>query len=299
MNPIERAVLATLPHVPKPIMRRFADPYIAGETMEEAVAQLRQLQARGFPGVLDCLGEDVADEAEAREAFTIYRDGADAVKAADLDCYVSVKPTHFGLRLSKDLCRSLYEDLCAHCAEIGVFVRVEMEDRSTTDDTLEIFHGLRERFENVGIVVQARLFRTPDDVDALPKDCDVRVVKGIYLEPADVALTEREPIKDAYIAITEQLLKAGHKVAAATHDDDVVERVLKTREAVGAERERIEFEVLKGVRPKMWEALKKRGETVRVYLPYGPDWKAYSLRRFKENPEILRHVMKAAIPFVS
>jgi proline dehydrogenase len=296
LNVLDRAVLATLPLVPKPIMRRFAAPYIAGETLEEAVGQLKELQGRGFPGVLDCLGEDVADETEARGAFEIYRGGADAVKAAGLDCYVSVKPTHFGLRLSKDLCRSLYEELVAHCAQIGVFVRVEMEDRTTTDDTLEIFHGLRAGHENVGIVLQARMFRTPTDIDALPANCDVRMVKGIYLEPPDVAHTERQPIIDAYIEMIEKLLRAGHKVAAATHDDPVIEGVLAVRDRVGADRDRVEFEVLKGVRPKLWEQLKGRGETVRVYLPYGPDWKAYSLRRFKENPEILRHVMRAALP---
>ncbi|MEM6672780.1 MAG: proline dehydrogenase family protein [Planctomycetota bacterium] len=297
MNTLERAVLATLPHVPKPVMRRFASPYIAGETLEEAIAELARLQGLGFPGILDVLGEDVADEAEARAALATYRDGATAIQGAGLDSYVSVKPTHFGLRLSRELCASLYEELCTHCAELGVFVRVEMEDRTTTDDTLDLFRSLRARFTNVGVVLQARLHRTADDIAALPDDCDVRMVKGIYLEPAEVAHTERSAIRDAFVELTNDLLRRGHTVAVASHDDEVVERVLAQQKELGIADERTYWEVLKGVRPKMWDALRARGQTVRVYLPYGPDWKAYSLRRFKENPEILRHVMKAALPF--
>ena len=152
MNLLERAVLATLPAIPRPLMRRLSARYIAGETIEEALAKLESLQGRGFPGVLDILGEDVADEAEAREVLGTYQAAATAAAERGLDSYVSIKPTHFGLRLSRDLCEELYDQLLAHCATIGVFARVEMEDHSTTDDTLAIFHSLRSRHDNVGIV---------------------------------------------------------------------------------------------------------------------------------------------------
>ena len=192
MNLLERAVLATLPAIPRPLMRRLSARYIAGETIEEALAKLESLQGRGFPGVLDILGEDVADEAEAREVLGTYQAAATAAAERGLDSYVSIKPTHFGLRISRDLCEELYDQLLAHCATIGVFARVEMEDHSTTDDTLAIFHSLRSRHDNVGIVLQSRLFRTPDDVAALPEECDVRMVKGIYLEPAEIVSRTRE-----------------------------------------------------------------------------------------------------------
>lgn len=295
MNVLERAVLSTLPAVPKPIMRRLSARYIAGERLDEAIAKLESLQARGFPGVLDILGEDVADEAEARDVLQTYSEAATAVHAKGLDSYVSVKPTHFGLRISRDLSQELYEELCAHCADIGVFCRVEMEDHTTTDDTLQIFAALRAKFDNVGIVLQARMFRTPDDIAALPPECDVRMVKGIYLEPAEIAHTEPGPIRDAFIEQTATLLRGGHTVAVATHDRAMADAVLAKHAETGVPDDRTYFEVLLGVQEKLWEVLRGRGKTVRAYVPYGPDWRAYSLRRLKYNPEILRHVIKATL----
>lgn len=295
MNVFERAVLSALPAIPRPLMRRLSARYIAGETIEEALAKLTQLQERGFPGVLDILGEDVADEAEAREVLRTYQAAATAASERGLDSYVSIKPTHFGLRISRDLCEELYGQLLEHCAEIGVFARVEMEDHSTTDDTLAIFHSLRARYDNVGIVLQSRLFRTADDVASLPEQCDVRMVKGIYLEPAEIAHTTPEPIRQAFVDLTDTLLRAGHTVAAATHDAAMADAVLERQQAAGIPDERIYFEVLLGVQEPLWERLKQRGKTVRAYVPYGPEWRAYSQRRLRKNPEILRHLIKATL----
>ena len=231
MNLLERAVLSALPAIPRPLMRQLSARYIAGETIEEALDKLRGLQGRGYQGVLDILGEDVADEAEARDVLRTYQEAATAASEAGLDSYVSVKPTHLGLRLSRDLCEELYADLLQHCSQIGVFARVEMEDHSTTDDTLAIFHALRARFDNVGIVLQSRLFRTSADVDALPESCDVRMVKGIYLEPAEIAHTTPDPIRQAFVDLTETLLKRGHTVAVATHDGAMADAVLERLES--------------------------------------------------------------------
>jgi len=295
VNLLERAVLSALPAIPRPLMRQLSARYIAGETVEEALDKLRELQTLGFQGVLDILGEDVADEAEARDVLKTYQEAASAAAEAGLDSYVSVKPTHLGLRLSRDLCEELYADLLQHCAGLGVFARVEMEDHSTTDDTLAIFAALRARFDNVGIVLQSRLFRTPDDVAALPEACDVRMVKGIYLEPADIAHTQPGPIREAFIDLTDTLLRAGHTVAVATHDSVLADAVLQRQEAAGVPAERTYFEVLLGVQEPLWKRWKARGKLVRAYVPYGPEWRAYSQRRLRKNPEILRHLIKATL----
>lgn len=292
MGILDRFVIATLPAVPRPIMRRLSNRYIAGETLQEALARLNDLKSQGYPGVLDLLGEDVTDEQAARDVAMTYASGASAISEAALDAYVSIKPTHFGLRISEELCEELYSEVLTHCKALKQLVRIEMEDHTTTDATLAIFHRLREKHDNVGIVLQARLLRTLDDIDALPAPCDVRIVKGIYLEPASVALTEYEDIRDAFVRCTERLFERGHTVALATHDDVLGDRVLEFVRNSKVAHERYCFEVLLGVQAPLWERWKNAGHVVRVYVPYGPEWRSYSQRRLRKNPEILGHVMR-------
>lgn len=292
MGLLHHLIVSTLPLVPRPIMRRLSARYIAGETLAEALAVLRANHAQGFDGVLDILGEDVADEAAARAAQSEYKACASAQAEAELDSYVSVKPTHFGLRLSKDLALELYSDLLAHCSGLGQFARVEMEDASTTDDTLELFHALRAKHDNVGIVLQSRLHRTPGDIEQLPAATDVRVVKGIYLEPSSIAHTEREAISDAFVQCCQSLFERGHRVAFATHDGDLATRLLQEVASRELARERYYFEVLLGVQEPLWRRWREQGSQVRVYVPYGPQWRSYSQRRLRKNPEVMRHVMR-------
>jgi proline dehydrogenase len=289
----EKLVLAGLPYIPRPIMRRLASRYIAGETLEEALAKLRELAGRGHPGILDVLGENVRTAEEARGAARIYEQGAAALAAAKLDCYVSVKPTHLGLVLDEKLALELFSGLAERCRERSLRMRVEMEDHPTTDATLRLFEALRKRFDNVGIVLQSRLFRTPKDVDALaPGPLDVRLVKGIYLEPASIAHVDPEPIRVAYVEIARKLFARGARIGLATHDEGLGERCLAVARELGVPRERYEFQVLLGVREELWERWRKAGEVVRVYVPFGPEWRAYSQRRLRKNPQILRHVMR-------
>lgn len=292
MGLLHRLVVSSLPLVPRPLMRRLSARYIAGETLEEALEVLRASAREGYDGVLDVLGEDVADEAAARDALAQYRAAATAVGQEGLDAYVSVKPTHFGLRLSTELARELYTDLLNHCATLGQFARVEMEDASTTDDTLELFHALRAAHDNVGIVLQSRLHRTPRDIEELQEACDVRMVKGIYLEPASIAHTEPQPIRDAFVECCRELFQRGHTVAFATHDADMAARLLRDAHDGGVNRSRYVFEVLLGVREELWARWRKAGNRVRVYVPYGPEWRSYSQRRLRHNPEVFRHVVR-------
>jgi len=293
MGALNRLVLATLPLVPLPIMRRLSARYIAGETLAEAIACLEEHQGRGFDGILDILGEDVASEAAARTALREYQAGASAIAEHKLSAYVSVKPTHFGLRSSPDLAFELYSALCEHCAGLGQFLRVEMEDHTTTDATLRLFARLREQYDNVGIVLQARLFRTPADIDALGEaPVDVRLVKGIYLEPEAIAHTDHAVIRQAFVDCAKQLFARGHRVALATHDDIMAEQVLTHVRSEGIDASRYEFEVLLGVRNALWDQWQSGGHRVRVYVPFGPQWRSYSQRRLRKNPEILGHVMR-------
>ncbi len=289
MGFLSSSLAALLPLFPAPLMRRLSARYIAGERLEDAVERLQALRGDGHPGILNLLGEDVTSEAEARSVVAQFTAAADRVQAEGLDAYVSVKPTHLGLRIDEALATRLYAEICRHCAERGLFVRVEMEDHTTTDATLRIFETLRAEFSNVGIVLQSRLFRTPEDIANLaPGPLDVRMVKGIYLEPADLAHVDPEPIREAFVACTKQLFERGARVALATHDAELGDRVLKFLKPDDS----YEFQVLLGVQEWLWKRWADAGHSVRVYVPYGPEWRAYSLRRMKKNPQIVGHVVR-------
>ena len=293
---VDRLILSALPHVPKSVLRRLAARYIAGERLDDALARLDALRRDGHAGILDILGEDVADEARARAVEQAYAEAGARIAAAGLDCYLSVKPTHLGLKLSEELCASLYERLATRAAELGLSVRVEMEDHPTTDATLRVFERLRPRHANVGIVLQSRLLRTPADIRALaPGPLWVRMVKGIYLEPAAIAHTEPEPIRTAYVDCARALFERGARVSFATHDDLLGQRLAALVRELGVTPERYEFQVLLGVREHLWQQWRSAGHRVRVYVPFGPEWRPYSLRRMRKNPEILRHVMRATL----
>jgi proline dehydrogenase len=293
MSVLDRAALAALPLLPRPLMRRLASRYIAGERLEDALARLRTLHGQGYGGILDLLGEEVAQEAQARSVVASYLTAARALQTTGLDVYLSVKPTHVGLRISEELALELYTELARGCAELGRFVRVEMEDHTTTDGTLRVFERLRQRAPNVGIVLQSRLLRTPRDIEALASGpLSVRMVKGIYLEPAEIAHVEPGPIREAYVACCAQLFRRGAQVSFATHDDLLAQRLASLVKAEGVGRERHEFQVLLGVRDWLWREWRAAGHAVRVYVPYGPDWRAYSTRRLRNNPQLFRQVAR-------
>lgn len=298
MSIFDRLALSTLPLIPTPVMRRLAGRYIAGERLEEAIARLESLAAVGHPGIVDVLGEDVHDERQARGVVAQYVGTARAVAQAGLDAYVSVKPTHVGLKVSQSLCLELYDELARECAALGLRLRVEMEDHPTTDGTLEVFETLRQRHKHVGIVLQARLFRTVDDIRALaPGPLDVRLVKGIYLEPATIAHTEPEPIRAAFMECARLLAERKAFLALATHDEILAERVVPELKAKGYTHKDYEFQVLLGVREPLWAVWRAAGHTVRVYVPFGPEWRPYSTRRLRKNPQIFRHVLRDTLLF--
>ena len=292
------AVIGGLKLLPRPLMRSLASRYIAGETLDEALAVIRDREAQGYRTILDILGENVTQESEARDVAAKYIEAARALAGASTSAYVSVKPTHVGLTNSEDLAFELYLEIGRAAAEVGAFLRVEMEDHPTTDGTLRVYERLRDELDNVGIVLQARLHRTLDDIRALREGpIDVRIVKGIYLEPEEIAHVAAQPIRDAFIECTRALFERGATVSIATHDAPMADQILDMVRTMEVPGDRYEFQVLMGVQESLWRRWREAGHTVRVYVPYGPEWKAYSLRRLSKNPQIFRHIVRDTLSF--
>jgi proline dehydrogenase len=213
MGLFDSLVRLSLPLVPRSVVWQVARRYVAGESLQDCMAALERNEADGFGTILDVLGEAVPSEAGAREAVAEYDRALDALADREWPTIVSVKPTHLGLNFGVGLCEELLSGLCERAAARGRFVRFEMEDHPTIDGTLEVFEAVRARHENVGCVLQARLFRTREDVDRLLErfgaGLDVRLVKGIYLEPPEIAWTEPDHITGSYVELADALVEGG------------------------------------------------------------------------------------------
>jgi proline dehydrogenase len=283
---LDRALVHLLPAVPRPIVRRIADRYIAGEEIDDAVATVVELNEDGMTATIDVLGEEIHNAEEAQEIVDAYHDTLDAIGEHGLDANVSVKPTAVGLKLGYDVGSANVEALVRHAAETGNFVRIDMEDSTTTDDTLRMYRELREAgLDNVGVVLQARLRRTLDDIAALDDlQPNVRICKGIYLEPDEIAYTDFEEIRESYVRSLEALVETASYVGIATHDEFLIS------EGKRIASERYEFQMLLGVRASLGRELVQEGERLRIYVPFGRQWYEYSLRRLQENPRIAGYV---------
>jgi proline dehydrogenase len=289
---VDSAIVRLLPAVPKQVVRRISEHYIAGEELDDALGVVLQLNAEGKLATLDVLGEEVTDPEEARAIAGAYREAIDAFKRGSLDSNISVKPTALGLNLGYELFRENLEDVVRHAAELDNFVRIDMEDSSTTDDTLRIYRELREAgHDNVGIVLQARLKRTIDDVRALAElRPNVRVCKGIYLEPPEIAFRDFEAVQASFVQTLKELLDAGSYVGIATHDEWLLEQGKRLVAEHGLGHDDYEFQMLLGVRPALGDELVREGHRLRIYTPFGRHWYSYSLRRLQENPKIAGYI---------
>ncbi len=289
---VDRALVRLLPAVPKPVLRRISGRYIAGEELDDALGVVRRLNDEGKMATIDVLGEEITNPDEARAISNAYRNTFEALDRGKLDSNVSVKPTALGLKLGYDLFREDLESVVAHAAGRGNFVRIDMEDSSTTDDTLRSYRELRAAgHENVGIVLQARLKRTIDDVRELADlQPNVRLCKGIYLEPADIAYRDFDAIRASFVQILDALWDAGCYVGVATHDEWLIEQSRERVAERGFGREDYEFQMLLGVRPALGDELVRQGHRLRIYTPFGRHWYEYSLRRLQENPKIAGYI---------
>jgi proline dehydrogenase len=291
----DRAVVRVLPAVPRGVVRRVAARYIAGETLDDARRVVKELNAAGVRATVDVLGEDVSRAEEAEAIARAYHDALAANEAERLDANVSIKLTGFGLELDERLCRTLVETLVDDAAARGIFVRIDMEDSSTTDDTLDLYRALRGAGrDNVGIVLQAALRRTLDDIATLADlRPSVRLCKGIYVEPSSVAFQEPDVIRRSFVACLDALLDAGCRVAIATHDEWLLRQALER--VAGLDDDAYELQMLLGVRASRGRELVAEGRPLRVYVPYGVQWYEYSLRRLQENPKVAGYVARDVV----
>jgi proline dehydrogenase len=285
---LDRAIVRLLPAVPKPIVQRLSSRYIAGATLDDALRVVRRLNEKGKLATVDVLGEEVTSADEARAIAGQYHDVLSRLDEEGLDANVSVKLTGFGLEIDERLCRENLEAVVLDAAARGNFVRVDMEDSSTTDRTLALYRELRGAgHENVGVVLQAYLRRTISDVDGLD---NVRLCKGIYVEPVEIAYREFEAVRANYVRCLEALVAQGTYVGIATHDEQLIGEALRIVGDAGLARDRYEFQMLLGVRPDRADELVAAGHRLRVYVPYGRHWYEYSVRRLQENPKIAGYV---------
>jgi proline dehydrogenase len=285
---LDRAIVRLLPAVPKPVVQRLSSRYIAGPTLEDATRVVRKLNAKGKLATIDVLGEDVTNPDEARAIAGQYHDVLARIDDEGLDSNISVKLTGLGLELDEQLVRENLEAVVRDAAARGNFVRIDMEDSSTTDRTLQLYRDLRAAgHDNLGVVLQAYLRRTPADVPGLD---NVRLCKGIYVEPESIAFRDYEAVRANYVQSLEALVEQGSYVAIATHDEHLIRAGLRIVRAAGFGHDRYEFQMLLGVRPERADALVADGHRVRVYVPYGTHWYEYSVRRLQENPKMAGYV---------
>ncbi len=276
---------------PAILARRF----VAGETAEDAIAVGRRLHARGIKATFDLLGEDVLDREAARRSAEANKRLLRLIPP-EMERNVSIKLTTMGLDIAEDFCLELTAGILDAARAVGGFVRIDMEGSRHTQRTIDVFHELRRTYHNVGIVLQAYLHRTEGDVrEAVARGDRVRICKGAYKEPPEIAWSDMDDIRASYRRCAHLLLDGGHYPAIATHDEGLIRDALAYARDKGIAKDRYEFQMLYGLRPKRWDELVKDGHNVRIYVPYGTHWFPYFYRRLRERRENVFFVLKSLI----
>jgi proline dehydrogenase len=296
MRLLDRVISWVLPAVPKPIVRFFSSRYIAGPTMDDAIRTVRELAGQGAMSTLDILGEFISSTEDAANNTAAYEELIRRVADERLEqTHISVKLTALGLLLDRDACLNNMRRLLEQARETDNFVRIDMEDSSCTNETLRIYETLRsEHPGRVGTVLQSRLRRTIDDVDRLSREpANLRLCKGIYLEPRSVAYTDAELIRRSFVEALDRMLERRCYVGIATHDELLVWESLRLIRKYSLRPHQYEFQMLLGVDEQLRKILLDAGHRLRVYVPYGEHWYQYSVRRLRENPQIAGYAFKA------
>ena len=303
MNVFNQAVTWLLPVIPKPIVRKVSERYIAGSTLDDALTTLRSLNAKGAMATVDVLGEFIQTLGEAQKNTRYCCEVIRRIHRDGLQGNLSIKLTSLGLAIDTSACETNVREILVTARENGnMFVRMDMENSPYTTLTIDLYRKLRKEFTNVGVVLQSYLRRTPNDVDSLLTEgaasgirTNVRLCKGIYFEAEAIAFEERKEVQDNYLKCLEKLLAAGAYVGIATHDDFLINGAKQLIKEYGLRKEEFEFQMLLGVRENVRDALIREGFHLRVYVPFGEDWYGYSIRRLKENPKMAGYIVKAVL----
>jgi len=295
MNPINSLVILGLRATPRPILFLFARRYIAGPALTDALRVVRELNQKGILATVDLLGESLADERHVMDVVKTYKEILQALDRERLDADISIKPTHFGLLIDKEFCYGNVKEVVTAAAAVNRFVCMDMEDSPTVDATLEMYERLRnEGHNNVGWVSQTMLRRAVKDAERMAKwKPTVRICKGIYKEPAAVAFQDPYVVHRNFGLVGRTLASAGGYPCFATHNERMVWEALAVIHDLRLKPEQYEFQMLYGVKEGLRDILLKGGHRMRLYVPFGRDWKPYVIRRFKENPDMLGYVVKA------
>jgi proline dehydrogenase len=279
-----------------PGFRGFSKRFVAGTTQADVIDAVRRLNARGLDATVSFLGEAVTTADEVAAALREYTSFADSVREHGLRSHLSIKLTELGLSFDRDLAARSLDTVLARAEAAGTFVRIDMEDSQYTQQTIELFRAARARHANAGIVVQAMLRRSADDIDALAREgAAVRIVKGAYQEPESIAYQEKSDVDGAFVRLVDAYfasMSEGAWLAIATHDQRMVRAALRSARERGIERDRFEFQMLYGIREDMQQSLLAEGYRVRVYVPYGSHWYPYLMRRLAERPANLWFFLK-------
>jgi proline dehydrogenase len=294
MNMFNKIIVGTLPLVPKSIVRKFASRYIAGDRIEHAVNVTRKLNDRGIMGTIDVLGEDILTKEDAQRAKQECLRVLEAIEKNKLDANQSLKLTSLGLKIDFDFCVANLTEILTISNSLNIFIRIDMEDSSCTSETIRIFEEIHEVYPNCGVVIQSYLKRSYNDVDELIKiNTNFRLCKGIYIEPEEIAFQDRQEVRENYIKILRNILQNNCYVGIATHDDYLIESAYKLIAELKKSNHDYEFQMLLGVREHLRDKILSDGHRVRVYIPYGTHWYEYSIRRFKENPQMAGYIVKS------
>ncbi|WP_035587440.1 proline dehydrogenase family protein [Hippea jasoniae] len=292
MSLFNKSVSMVIDKVPPQAIAVFAKKYIAGPTLNDAIRTTKKLNAEGAMTTIDVLGEFVSTKEETWHFRDLAIKVLEAIDQHKLNANLSLKLTQMGLKLSKALCLENIEMIFEKAKELGIFVRIDMEDSTCVDDTLEIYRNYRDRY-NIGTVLQAYMRRTIDDIHRLSDGrLNFRLCKGIYDEPREIAYKEKDIVRDNYIWALETLFEKKAYVGIATHDEYLVFHAERLIRKYGLNRDDYEFQMLLGVDEQLRKIIINNGHRLRVYVPFGKDWLPYSIRRLKENPNIIKSALE-------
>ncbi len=293
MEIINKIIVAIVQMLPRPIVWIFSKKYIAGKTLEEAVQLVKKLNKKNIYGTIDVLGEAIQNEEEAVIAKNECLQVLNTIEENNLLANLSLKPTQLGLNLDEEFAYKQASEILNQARELRNFVRLDMEDSPYTDATINLYKKLIRDYDNVGIVLQAYLKRTFDDVVILNKlNTNYRLCKGIYVEPATIAYKDKQAIRDNFVKALEKMLTSGNYVGIATHDEYLINEAYRLIKELKISKDKFEFQMLLGVREDLRDKINSDGYKIRIYVPFGEHWYKYSIRRLKENPSIAGLVFK-------
>ena len=295
MGILNSIVVGTAPLMPKFMIGKIASVYVAGDSLEDGLKLAKKLNARGFSATLDLLGEEVENRKQTNQIRNSYCDLLDGIANWGIDCNVSLKLTALGLKIDEELCWDNLSVVLDKAKEYNNFIRLDMENSEVTDSTIEMCKRGQDYYPKCGTVLQSYMKRTMSDIDLLNShDTNIRLCKGAYKEDKEIAYQDYQKIRDNYLKSAEKMMDNGIYIGLATHDKWLIEELEKLIEKKSYKKNMYEFQALSGVPiDKILDRLIDEGHKVRYYIPYGPEWYAYSIRRMRENPDIWKDTLKA------